>query len=81
MELLRDESVYTFSSEGAGLTAAVLKGAKMREQQELSVSQGFQKLFGKEIPPRRRWTWRAPPRASRCPWRCPSPAPARCPRT
>ncbi|WP_434346801.1 membrane protein insertase YidC [Myxococcus virescens] len=51
VELQRDEATYAFSSEGAGLTAAVLKGAKMREQQELTVSQGFQKLFGKEIPP------------------------------
>jgi len=51
VELHRDEATYVFSSEGAGLTAAVLKGSKMREQQQLTVTEGFQKLFGKEIPP------------------------------
>ncbi|NMO19370.1 membrane protein insertase YidC [Pyxidicoccus fallax] len=51
VELQRQEVHYAFSSEGGGLSAAVLQGSKMREQQELSVSQGFQKLFGKDIPP------------------------------
>jgi YidC/Oxa1 family membrane protein insertase len=51
VDLQRQEVHYAFSSEGAGLIAAVLQGSKMREQQELSLGQGFQKLFGKDIPP------------------------------
>ncbi|MFP2930735.1 membrane protein insertase YidC [Pyxidicoccus sp. 3LG] len=51
VELQRPEVHYGFSSAGAGLTSAVLQGSKMREQQELSVRQGFEKLFGKDIPP------------------------------
>jgi YidC/Oxa1 family membrane protein insertase len=49
--LQRQEVHYTFSSNGAGLTSAVLQGSKMREQQEIGIAQGFQKLFGKDIPP------------------------------
>lgn len=51
VELQRQEIHYAFSSSGAGLTAAVLQGPKMREQQELGIAQGFQKLVGKDIPP------------------------------
>ena len=51
VELRRQEVHYGFSSEGGGLSSAVLQGSKMREQQELSVSQGFQKLVGKDLPP------------------------------
>jgi YidC/Oxa1 family membrane protein insertase len=50
VERARKESVYTFSSEGAGFTSAVLQGPKMREQQELSVAEGFKKLVGAELP-------------------------------
>ncbi|MCE9668439.1 membrane protein insertase YidC [Myxococcus stipitatus] len=49
--LTRKESVYRFSTTGAGLTSAQLQGAKMREQHSLTLAQGFQQLFGKEIPP------------------------------
>lgn len=51
VELTRKESVYQFSSQGAGLTSAVLQGVKMREQGSLSVAQGYQLLLGKEVPP------------------------------
>jgi YidC/Oxa1 family membrane protein insertase len=51
VERTRQEAVYTFSSEGAGFTSAVLQGPKMREQQELSIAEGFKKLFGAELPP------------------------------
>ncbi len=51
VERTRKESRYTFSSEGAGFTLAELQGPKMREQQELTVAQGFKKLFGAELPP------------------------------
>ncbi|MBZ4419062.1 membrane protein insertase YidC [Myxococcus sp. RHSTA-1-4] len=51
VELQRQEVHYAFSSEGAGLAAAVLQGSKMREQQELSLAQGYKKLFGEDIPP------------------------------
>jgi YidC/Oxa1 family membrane protein insertase len=51
LERKREEAVYTFSSEGAGFTSAVLLGPKMREQQELSIGEGFKKLFGAELPP------------------------------
>ncbi|MCP3104921.1 membrane protein insertase YidC [Myxococcus sp. K15C18031901] len=51
VQLTRKESVYHFSSTGAGLTSAELQGVKMREQHSLTLAQGFQQLFGKEIPP------------------------------
>jgi YidC/Oxa1 family membrane protein insertase len=51
VERRRTEAVYTFSSEGAGFTSAVLQGPKMREQQELSIAEGYKKLFGAELPP------------------------------
>ncbi|MBE4752216.1 membrane protein insertase YidC [Corallococcus sp. ZKHCc1 1396] len=51
VDVARPEVKYAFSSEGAGLTSAVLQGVKMREQQSLSVKEGFAQLFGKEIPP------------------------------
>lgn len=50
VERARAEARYTFSSEGAGFTSAVLQGPKMREQQELTFAQGFKKLFGGELP-------------------------------
>jgi len=51
VELMRKESVYRFSSQGAGLTEAQLQGVKMREQHSLTLAQGFQLLVGKEVPP------------------------------
>lgn len=51
VERRRESAVYTFSSDGAGLASAELQGPKMREQQNLTVGQGYQKLFGKDIPP------------------------------
>jgi YidC/Oxa1 family membrane protein insertase len=51
LERSRQEARYAFSSEGAGFTAAVLQGPKMREQQSLSVAEGFKELFGAELLP------------------------------
>jgi YidC/Oxa1 family membrane protein insertase len=51
LDLQRAQTHYSFSTEGAGLTAAVLQGAKMREQQHLSVTEGYKLLFGGEVPP------------------------------
>ncbi|HYH94617.1 membrane protein insertase YidC [Hyalangium sp.] len=51
VERRRPETVYAFSSEGAGFTSAELQGSKMREQQELSIAEGFKLLFGGELPP------------------------------
>lgn len=49
----RTSSRYTFSTEGAGLLHAPLLGKKEREQQEVSLGEGFKKLFGgaAEVPP------------------------------
>jgi YidC/Oxa1 family membrane protein insertase len=47
----RQGATYTFSSRGAGLTSAVLKGEKMREQPEISVVEGYKRLFGGEAQP------------------------------
>jgi YidC/Oxa1 family membrane protein insertase len=51
VERRREHAVYTFSSDGAGLASAELQGPKMREQQNLTVGQGYQKLLGKDIAP------------------------------
>jgi YidC/Oxa1 family membrane protein insertase len=45
----RREVHYTFSTEGGGLTSAVLKGPKMREVHNLSIQQGWAQLFGKSV--------------------------------
>ena len=47
----RKEAHYTFSSRGAGLTSSVLQGAKMREQQQVTIAEGYRKLFGAHLPP------------------------------
>jgi YidC/Oxa1 family membrane protein insertase len=47
----RQSATYTFSNEGAGLTSAVLKGEKMREQPQISVAEGYKRLFGGEAKP------------------------------
>ncbi|WP_224368490.1 membrane protein insertase YidC [Hyalangium versicolor] len=51
VERKRAEASYTFSSEGAGFTSAQLQGPKMREQQTLTILEGYKKLFGAELPP------------------------------
>lgn len=51
VDLQRQEVHYGFTSEGGGLTSAVLQGSKMREQQQLTLAEGYQKLFGKDLPP------------------------------
>jgi len=51
LDLKRTETLYTFSSQGAGLTSAVLQGVKMREQANVSVAEGYKLLFGGEVPP------------------------------
>jgi YidC/Oxa1 family membrane protein insertase len=40
----------SFSSQGAGLTKAEFKGDKMREQQRLTILQGYKRVFGGEVP-------------------------------
>ena len=47
----RQWATYAFSNEGAGLTSAVLKGEKMREQSQVSVTEGYKRLFGGEAKP------------------------------
>ncbi len=49
----RESARYTFSTEGAGLAHAPLLGKKEREQQEVSLGEGFKQLFGgrAETPP------------------------------
>jgi YidC/Oxa1 family membrane protein insertase len=42
----RDSARYTFSTEGAGLTHGPLLGKKEREQQQVTIAEGFKKLFG-----------------------------------
>jgi len=51
LDFYREASRYTFSSAGAGLTSAELQGTKMREQQQLSVAEGYKLLFGGEVAP------------------------------
>lgn len=50
LDLTRAQTHYSFSTEGAGLNAAVLQGTKMREQQHLSLADGYKLLFGGEVP-------------------------------
>jgi YidC/Oxa1 family membrane protein insertase len=42
---------YALSTDGAGLTSALLQGSKMREVRRLSVTEGFELLIGKEVIP------------------------------
>jgi membrane protein insertase, YidC/Oxa1 family, N-terminal domain len=41
---------YVFSTEGAGLVSARLRGEKTREQRPLTVAEGWAQLFGKPVP-------------------------------
>lgn len=47
----RATSSYRFTTEGGGLASAELKGPREREEQQLSLAQGYQKLFGKTFDP------------------------------
>ncbi len=42
---------YVFSSRGAGLLTAELRGRKMKEQLHLTLEDGFRRLFGGKAPP------------------------------
>lgn len=50
-ELLRPEVKLEVSSDGAGLTSAVLLGDREREQVPVGLVPGLQKLLGKKLPP------------------------------
>ncbi|MBX7114771.1 MAG: membrane protein insertase YidC [Myxococcaceae bacterium] len=43
----RNNTALTFSSEGASLSSALLKGVKEREQVKMTIVEGYQQLFGK----------------------------------
>lgn len=47
----RQTTTYAFTTDGAGLTSAELKGRREREEQTLSIPHGYQKLFGKKFDP------------------------------
>ena len=49
LPFVRESARYTFSTEGAGLEHAPLQGKKEREQQQVSVGEGFKKLTGGKI--------------------------------
>ncbi len=50
LEQLRPSMKMVFTSQGAGLTQAELTGPRERQTQNLSIPQGFQRLFGKSFP-------------------------------
>ncbi len=50
LQVGRTEVLYELSTDGAGLTSALLQGPKMREVRRLSVAEGFALLVGKEVP-------------------------------
>lgn len=50
VELDRPSMKLVFTSEGAGLTDAVLKGPRERLEQKLSIAEGFKRLFGTTFP-------------------------------
>jgi YidC/Oxa1 family membrane protein insertase len=50
LEVKRALARYQFSTDGAGLTSAVLEGPKMREVRRLSIPEGFALLLGKNVP-------------------------------
>ncbi len=51
LERSRDTMVLGFSTEGGGLTQAVLLGEKMREHEEVSFVEAIQRIFGKKHEP------------------------------
>jgi len=46
----RKTTHYVFSTEGAGLISARLRGEKTRDQVPLTIPQGWAQLFGKDVP-------------------------------
>ncbi|MGZ6079368.1 MAG: membrane protein insertase YidC [Myxococcaceae bacterium] len=50
VEGLRRTTHYVFSTEGAGLLSARLRGEKTRDQVPLTIPQGWAQLLGKEVP-------------------------------
>ena len=46
----RKTTHYVFSTEGAGLNLARLRGEKTRDQVPLTIAQGWAQLFGKAVP-------------------------------
>ncbi|MGZ6078090.1 MAG: membrane protein insertase YidC, partial [Myxococcaceae bacterium] len=50
VEGLRKTTHYVFSTEGAGLLSARLRGEKTRDQVPLTIPQGWAQLLGKEVP-------------------------------
>ena len=50
LEVDRPEVHYALSTDGAGLTTALLQGPKMREVRRLTIPEGFALLLGKEVP-------------------------------
>jgi YidC/Oxa1 family membrane protein insertase len=51
LDFERQGARYTFSTQSAGLASAVLQGEKMREQQQVSIAEGYKLLFGGNVPP------------------------------
>jgi YidC/Oxa1 family membrane protein insertase len=51
LEVDRPEVHYALTTDGAGLTSALLQGPKMREVRRLTIPEGFALLLGKEVPP------------------------------
>jgi YidC/Oxa1 family membrane protein insertase len=51
IEAVRPSMKMVFTSQGAGLSDAVLLGTRERETQRLTVAQGYQRLIGKTFPP------------------------------
>lgn len=53
LERVRKQMSLRFSSEGGSVTSAVLTGVRERQQQQVSIAEGFQKLVGKKfsLPP------------------------------
>jgi YidC/Oxa1 family membrane protein insertase len=51
LDFERQWARYSFSTQGAGLTSAPLQGEKMREQQQISIPEGYKLLFGGHVPP------------------------------
>ena len=43
----RASTHFVLSTEGAGIVSAELQGTKMREQPQVGITEGFQRLFGK----------------------------------
>lgn len=50
-EATRPSMKMVFTSQGAGLSDAVLLGTRERETQRLTVAEGYQRLLGKKFPP------------------------------